>query len=89
MVLYNILYPTFYHFFLKHVEIIRSQGWIRAQGIAYPRHSLNAFSELRPARTVELVEVNELIRESCSISAKEGPTDDLHPFTKGSESGLG
>ncbi len=50
---------------------------------------MNAFSEPRPARTVELVEVNELIRENCSISAKGGPTDDLHPFGKGSESGLG
>ncbi len=38
-----------------------------------PGHSYNAFSESRPGMTLGLVE----------------STDDLHPFTKSSETGLG
>ncbi len=33
--------------------------------------------------------LGEVNRESCSVAAYEGPTDELHPFTKSSETGLG
>ncbi len=32
---------------------------------------------------------NEVCRESCSISAYEGPTDELHPYIKRNETGPG
>ncbi len=33
--------------------------------------------------------LGEVSRESCSVSSFGGPADELHPFTKSSEAGLG
>ncbi len=36
-----------------------------------------------------IITLGEVSRESCSVSALGGTIDELHPFTKNSETGLG